>query len=149
VTDDYQAVLKELAPCGLDCSRCARYANGEIKKLSTELTKRLEGFEKVAAKLGDIVPAFANYRQFSDVLAFFTQADCSGCRYGEAPFPLCAAKTCFKEKGVDFCFQCGEYPCERNRFHPELHNHWRHSNDRMKEIGVEAYYREQKKKSRY
>ncbi|MEW6184062.1 MAG: DUF3795 domain-containing protein [Bacillota bacterium] len=149
MAEDYQVILGELAPCGLDCSRCARYGGGEIKKLAAELIKRLEGFEKAAAKIGDFVPALKGYPQFREILNFFTQADCSGCRYGEAPFPLCAAKTCFKEKGVDFCFQCGEYPCERNRFHPELHDHWRHSNDRMKEIGVEAYHQEQKKKPRY
>lgn len=149
MAEDYQVILSELAPCGLDCSRCARYKDGEIKKLSTELVKRLEGFEKVAPKIGDFIPALKAYPQFQDILNFFTQADCTGCRFGEAQFPLCAAKTCFKEKGVDFCFECGEYPCERNRFHPELHNHWRRSNDRMKEVGVKAYYEEQKKKPRY
>lgn len=146
---DRKTILKELAPCGLDCSRCARYKDGEIRRLAAELIERLEGFEKVAPKIGDFIPALKNYPQFQDILTFFTQADCTGCRYGESPFPLCAAKTCFREKGVDFCFQCDEYPCERNRFHPELDSHWRYSNDRMKEIGIEAYYHEQKTKPRY
>ncbi|GEM_PF-5382661 len=39
---DYQAILKELAPCGLDCSRCASYNQGEIKKLITRLLTLLQ-----------------------------------------------------------------------------------------------------------
>ncbi|MCL6559782.1 MAG: DUF3795 domain-containing protein [Firmicutes bacterium] len=50
---DRETILKGLAPCGLDCSRCARYKDGEVRGLATELIERLEGFEKVAPKIGD------------------------------------------------------------------------------------------------
>lgn len=36
---EYSEVLKHLAPCGLDCVRCADYEQGEIKKLSTKLVR--------------------------------------------------------------------------------------------------------------
>ncbi|AZK59757.1 hypothetical protein [Candidatus Desulforudis audaxviator] len=37
----------------------------------------------------------------------------------------------------------------RNRFDEGLLRRWRRMNDRMREIGVEAYYHEQKKSPRY
>lgn len=50
---------------------------------------------------------------------------------------------------VEYCFQCREYPCERNRY-DEVHLlRWKQINDRMKEVGVERYYEEQKSIPRY
>lgn len=42
-------VKDKLAVCGLDCTRCADYENGEIKILSTRLTGLLRGYERVAS----------------------------------------------------------------------------------------------------
>jgi len=50
--------------------------------------------------------------------------------------------------GVDFCFQCREYPCD-GQFEDRLRDWWRTINDRMKEIGAVAYYDEQSKLPRY
>jgi hypothetical protein len=72
-----------------------------------------------------------------------------GCRQGNAQTPFCAAKDCFREKGVDFCFQCDEYPCHRNHFPPNLEQRWRAYNDRMREVGAERFYEEQRAKPRY
>ncbi|GBF31967.1 hypothetical protein DCCM_0157 [Desulfocucumis palustris] len=144
-----EEILTSLAPCGLDCSRCHGFAGGEIKKLSEQLIEALGDFQSVADKLSSFMPVMQNYRQFREMLDFFTLAGCAGCRSGKAQFPLCAAKSCFKEKGVDFCFQCDEYPCGRNRYDAPLHERWRRINDRMKEVGVEVYYEEQKKRPRY
>jgi hypothetical protein len=63
--------------------------------------------------------------------------------------PVCAARTCASEKGVDFCFECGEYPCNRNNYPPRLEVRWRTCNDRMREIGAEAFYDEQLGTPRY
>lgn len=60
----------------------------------------------------------------------------------------CKAATCHKEKGVDFCFQCNEYPCD-NPTLGALTNRWKKRNDRMREIGVMEFYREQERLPRY
>jgi len=39
---------------------------------------------------------------------------------GGSQLPFCAARNRFKEKGVDFCFRCEEYPCGRNQYPPNL-----------------------------
>lgn len=146
---DYRTILQELAPCGLDCSRCSSYNEGNTKKLSTALLDVLGNYERVAARLAGFVPVLKNYPEFKEVLVFFTQGSCPGCRPGGGQFPPCAARNCFREKGVDFCFQCDEYPCTRNKYDPGLTARWRRMNDRMKEVGVEQFYREQKGQSRY
>ncbi|MBC8204270.1 MAG: hypothetical protein H8E87_02020 [FCB group bacterium] len=50
---------------------------------------------------------------------------------------------------MDFCFQCEEFPCDKVNFDPDLHNRWLIMNNRMKEIGLEAYYKETKDKLMY
>ena len=57
--------------------------------------------------------------------------------------------TCHAEKGVDFCFQCDEFPCEKTHFDADLKRRWVQMNNRMKEVGVEAYYEETKDAPRY
>jgi hypothetical protein len=52
-------------------------------------------------------------------------------------------------KGVNFCFQCGKFPCERTHFDPDLKQRWIQMNVRMKEIGVKAYFDETNGLPRY
>lgn len=145
----YREVVERLAPCGIDCERCVRYRLGSVKRLACELGQVLEGFDKMAARSADRVPALGSYDQFADVLGFLQEADCAGCREGGCPLPFCAARECFKEKGVDFCFQCDEYPCERNQYPAMMDERWRAVNERMRAVGPEQYYRESLEKPRY
>ncbi len=146
---DYEQLLDRLAPCGLDCHRCVMSADGVIKRSAEELMAALEGFEKMAARATERVPAFAGYQQFSEILAVFAEASCTGCRRGGATFPFCAARTCYKEQGVDFCFQCNEYPCDRNSYPENFAERWRTNNDRMRELGVHEYYCRSLQEPRY
>jgi len=52
-------------------------------------------------------------------------------------------------KGVDFCFQCDEFPCEKTSFDPDLKQRWVQMNTRMKEVGVESYFEKTKNLLRY
>lgn len=146
----YEEVVKRLAPCGLDCSRCADYERGEIKELSEKLVQLMGNYRPVAKMKMEKHPFFGNYQHFEEILDSFSRASCSGCRGDNVQCPLstCSAKTCHKEKGVDFCFQCNEYPCDR-QFSGRLTERWRKINDRMKEIGPVEYYYEQAKLPRY
>ncbi|NPV93284.1 MAG: DUF3795 domain-containing protein [Firmicutes bacterium] len=146
---DYQEAVRRLAPCGLDCSRCADYAGGEIKELSARLAELLQGYLRVARVKAGQKPAFAGYPQFEEVLATFSRAACSGCRGDNVLCPFdCTACRCTREKGVDFCFQCGEFPCSRE-INPVIRERWLSFNQRMKEIGVVEFYQEQSRVARY
>ena len=148
---DYQEVLKHLAPCGLDCGRCADYENSEIKHLSSKLLPLLGNYGRVARIKEGTKPVFQSYAQFEEILSSFTKGICGGCRSENVQCPItCAAKTCYKEQGVDFCFQCKQYPCEQ-QFSSSggMRKGWIERNNRMKEIGVVAFYEEQNKAPRY
>lgn len=145
----YEEILRRLAPCGLDCYRCAMCGHGVIKRTAAELAAALEGYEDIAPRVAAREPVLEHYRRFADVLALFSRASCIGCRAGGSTFPMCAARTCFREQGVDFCFQCGEYPCERNQYPEMFQARWRANNDRMREVGVERYYQESLLEPRY
>ncbi|NIQ05751.1 MAG: DUF3795 domain-containing protein [Candidatus Korarchaeota archaeon] len=145
----YDAIMDVLAPCGLNCQKCFANSRGEIKRHSTELQKRLGSFDTYAERFSNFLPVFKNYPSFKELLAHFTQGDCDGCRSGTCEYPNCGVFTCYKEKGVDFCFQCDEFPCDNTNFDPHLKRRWIQMNNRMKDIGVDAYFEETKDLPRY
>ena len=146
---EYSEALERLAPCGLDCNRCFMRQGGAAQRTAKELREAAAGFDKMAARVADRMPALANYQGFEQVLDFLCSGTCRGCREGGAELPFCAARTCFREKGVDFCFQCDAYPCTRNSYPENLAVRWRRYQDRMREVGVAQFYREQLVKPRY
>ncbi|HVN96522.1 MAG TPA: DUF3795 domain-containing protein [Syntrophorhabdaceae bacterium] len=147
---EYDGVLKLLAPCGLNCSKCMAFADGDIKKHAEKLKELLGSFDVYAERFSGFSPVFNNYPQFKELLEHFAQAGCRSCRTGACGFySNCGVAACFRDKGVDFCFQCGEFPCDRTNFDTHLRERWINMNTRMKEIGVEKYYEEIKDKARY
>lgn len=73
---------------------------------------------------------------------------CPGCGQGNKP---CKVARCGMEHGVEYCFQCGEYPCaiyehadEKDSFITHLHQ--KSDMERAKCIGMEAYNAEQAEK---
>jgi len=158
---DYQEVLGRLAPCGLDCSRCADYEGGEIKELTAKLLGCLGNYGRLARLKAGLNARFGGYSQFEELLAHFSQASCGGCRAENNRCPFnCKIATCPKEKGIDFCCQCPEYPCDEGGTQavapfPERWQtstrpaNWKRMNDRMKETGVVEFYLEQTKLPRY
>ncbi len=146
---DYKEILKDLAPCGLSCRKCFAYNKGKIGSHSRELQKLLGNFDVYAERFSTFLPEFKNYPEFKEMLQYFVQGDCKGCRNGTCKWPDCGVTACFQEKGVDFCFQCHEFPCEKTKFDPHLKKRWIQMNNRMKEIGVEGYYEETKGQPRY
>ena len=139
----------KLSVCGLDCARCADYENGEIRILSARLADLLRGYERVAGLKSMKNPQFNNYPIFLEFLKHFTQASCGGCRSENLRCPIeCHAKTCPQQKGIDFCFECNDYPCD-NQFEGKTRERWLERNNRMKETGVDSYYLEQSNLPRY
>ncbi len=73
---------------------------------------------------------------------------CYGCRSEKRCFycrERCKMGKCAQEKGVDFCGECDEYPCEVLKiFQAEMPHRielWK-SQERIKEVGYEKWYTE-------
>lgn len=76
------------------------------------------------------------------------ELQCDGCRSKKRCFycrERCKMGTCAQERGVDFCGECHEYPCEDLRtFQAEMPHRielWK-SQERIKEAGYEKWYLE-------
>ncbi len=146
---DYEDVLKHLSPCGLDCGRCADHQNGRISELSATPREMLGNYYRVARLKSPDNPLFQGYPTFEGILEQFSHASCGGCRSDAVTCPvICKVKSCHKEKVVDFCFQCSEYPC-LEPMDNRLKERWKERNDRMTNVGVVKFYDEQIKKARY
>jgi hypothetical protein len=95
--------LKMTAPCGLDCFNCVFY-------LAEDNSEAMDQLEKMSKEYN--VPTSVMH--------------CSGCRNQDGKIPLqkhvfgedhyCAAFECIKQKEIDFCGQCEQFPC--NHLHP-------------------------------
>lgn len=144
-----EEILKRLAPCGLDCARCAGYKDGAIAELSRDLLVRLGDYRQLARIISQYNQNFANYDSFEAILKHFSSAACGGCRQDPEGCPVpCAVKTCHKEQKVDFCGECPSFPCERQEEIP-IGVRWRNMNQQIKDIGLEAYFDYQASKPRY
>jgi hypothetical protein len=149
---EYKAILEFLGPCGINCQKCFAFKNGNINLHSQALKENLGNFQVYASRFVYLLdePTFKKYPDFKEMLDYFATANCLGCRKQECHlFKSCNVRKCHKEKSVDFCFQCDEFPCNKTGFDTHLEQRWIKINQRLKEIGVENYYDEIKDKPRY
>jgi hypothetical protein len=146
---EYERILQTIAPCGLNCVKCLAFVDGEIRLHAAGLKRLLGSFDRYAARFSGFMPVFGNYTSFKDLLDLMANGSCRGCRSGDCIYPNCGVASCYREKKVDFCFQCDEFPCDRTNFDDDLKRRWRAMNMRMKQVGIEAYVEETKDVSRY
>ncbi|KAF0144214.1 MAG: hypothetical protein FD156_2030 [Nitrospirae bacterium] len=73
---------------------------------------------------------------------------CDGCRSEKRCFycqEICKMGKCASERGLDFCGECREYPCEDLKVFQAAMPHrielWK-SQDRIREVGYEKWYAE-------
>jgi len=139
-------------PCGIFCEKCFAYSSGTIREHSITLKKALGNFEIYASRFSDLLgnPVFDKYPDFKALLDYFATVECLGCRKEKCMlYSGCKVRECHKNKNVDFCFQCLEFPCMNTGFDEHLYNRSVKINLRIKEIGIEKYYEEIKDKPRY
>jgi len=122
-----------LSICGLNCAKCDIYEAGHGNE---ELRNRIiEWFKKERSQT--VKPE---------------KITCEGCR---GPIDRhwssdCKIMLCAKKKGHEYCFQCSDFPCELlEEFASDGLSHHKRTVEnlkKMKEIGVQAWIAEQKKK---
>lgn len=77
-----------------------------------------------------------------------SEIECDGCRSDRLNLfcrTRCAMRKCLTEKGIEFCVECDEYPCEELKSFqsqmPHRNELWK-SQERIKEAGWEKWYEE-------
>jgi hypothetical protein len=149
---DYERIKASLAPCGLSCETCFAHADGDIRRYSRGLKEKLGNFgpyaQRYEALLGD--PVFRKYPDFAEMLAYLASENCRGCRNEQCKlFRGCGVRPCHQEKGVDFCYQCDAFPCDRTGFDERLYEAWLRINEILRDKGIEKYYEKTLERPRY
>ena len=117
--------VKMTAPCGLACFDCVAYRANESEELRARVTEH-----------------FGIPRE---------QAACPGCREVKGRCPMspgfCTIFPCAEERGVTFCYECADFPCDA--LHPHADQADRTSvNTQMfnlcliKKLGLERWAKE-------
>jgi hypothetical protein len=75
---------------------------------------------------------------------------CKGCRFGGgwSWWGDCPVRGCCIQKGVDFCYQCEEFPCKKLREEPLLKRKKEmiEAANQIKSLGIESYMQRLKKR---
>lgn len=145
-------LIDKFGPCGLSCDKCFAYDRGLIKHHAEQLKSKLGDFDNYAKRFVTLLeePIFRKYPDFKELLNLFSKGSCQGCRNQDCHlFNDCRVKQCYKDKKVDYCFQCDDFPCNNTGFDENLKQRWLKINNKIKEIGLENYYSEIKDNPRY
>ena len=147
-----EKIKASLAPCGLSCETCFAHVDGDIRKHSMKLKEKLGNFGVYAKRFETLIgdPAFETYPQFKEMLDYLASGNCTGCRNEQCRlFKNCGVRPCHQEKGVDFCFQCDEFPCDHTHFDEHLYERWVKLNEIIQKTGIEAFYEKSRTRPRY
>lgn len=144
-------LLQRVGPCGLHCGGCLAFSGGPIHRHAEALAQALgPNFAAYAARFAAMGnPVFENYPAFRELLDYLAQGECTGCRDQGCLFKECKVPACCKEQGVDFCFQCAEFPCHKHGFSERLAELWQKNNEIMRAKGLREYYEIIRKRPRY
>jgi hypothetical protein len=124
---DKETAKKLTSPCGLPCFHCTAYLARTIPEIR----------KKTAKALG--IPE--------------EKAVCEGCRPQEGRIKLlkpgqqCKIYECVEEKGIEFCNECEDFPCERFQPYADK-SHFPHNTQMyqlcmMKKLGFEKWAEEE------
>ena len=107
-------VSKSISCCGrYDCSLCA-YHTGLIVNMANELKTFCDKYGSMRL-IAEHHKGY-NYDEFIKGLNWISsKKPCDGCRFGGgwSWWPDCPVRDCILEKGLDFCYQCKDFPCDR------------------------------------
>ncbi len=145
-------LINKIGPCGLLCEKCFAYSNGQIKHYAEQLKASLGNFDNYAKRFVTLLdePVFNKYPDFKELLNLLSSNNCQGCRKQECRlFKDCKVRQCYKNKGIDYCYQCKDFPCDNTGFDDNLRQRWLNINTQIREKGLENYYNEIKDKPRY
>jgi len=93
---------------------------------------------------GKEIPGFTDFWKFLNKLCD-PDKSCPGCRQGGGP-PFCSIRKCARERELDLCVFCEEYPCRRIHAIAEGYPLLLAEARRIKKIGLDAWIREQEER---
>ena len=93
--------------CGLYCENCS-------VKVKIEPAARVLSEEMKKAGVEDVISFIPGGEGFWSFLKGMAETGlCVSCREGNGGNPACAVRICAKERNVEMCALCGDYPCDK------------------------------------
>lgn len=148
---DLQVIINNVGACGVSCRECIAYEKGDIRYHSSELLSLLGSLETSAAASESTQhqEEFNHYAELQEGLRRLAEPACMGCRHGGLALGACRIARCVHEKGLDFCHECGEFPCDRSGLSEPFKGWWVRTNRRIKKMGLSKYYEKTRNLTRY
>lgn len=156
-----EKLLHYIAPCSLLCYTCLALKDGAFSECSPRLSGYCEGvceFLSLNMPEDERDKFHLFFNEFQNALKQLSGGMCHGCRNVPSSkkgcIKGCVIPDCAQERGVDFCAECNEFPCQKAKDFFATHSNkitkiWEDGSKRIKEIGIEAYFEEKKNLSHY
>lgn len=136
--------------CGrYHCALCD-YHKGTIVKAAKKLLPLVETHNSLRI-MADLYGT-CNFNEFVKGLRWLASKDkpCKGCRFGGgwSWWPDCPVRNCTIQRGVQFCYQCEEFPCKKLSEEPMLKSKKGtiEANYQIRSLGIENWLQMLKRK---
>jgi hypothetical protein len=133
--------LRLVEYCGLYYGLCAQRNRIPQQAKALQDSLRKEGYDLWYRHIESMKDTFSVFWEFLDNLV---ESDCS-CRGGGGP-PDCKMRTCAKEREVDACPFCEDYPCDHVNKLAEYYVTMIQDGSRLRKIGLVAWVEEQEER---
>jgi len=135
------ADLQQVTYCGLYCGLCSQKNRTPRQAAALQDTMKKDGWEYFG-------PHFENFEAFWKFLAKLSEVGSHCCRNDNCGARFCTIRKCAREKGVDVCVFCAEYPCRRIESIAKGYPTLLADGQRIKAIGLDAWIAEQEERAK-
>lgn len=141
---------KYLSRCGKYYCALCDYHLGTIVEAARNLLSFIEKYGSLRLILKG--NKACNYDELMKGVKWIASHDkpCKGCRLGGgwSWWPDCPVHDCTIQKGIDFCYQCEDFPCQRLKTEPLLERKKAiiETNNQIKALGIEKHLQQLKKR---
>ena len=149
-----------VGPCSIMCYTCFGYTEGGIRKHAAALHELYKGWYEGHVNIysqdltKERVEKLHRIIIFNEMLQdLFAHPGCTGCQTNNGEHGGCikgyGIPKCSKERGVRFCADCEEFPCQRDCVPERIKQTWLDGNTYIKEHGLEQYFEKNKGVAHY
>jgi hypothetical protein len=143
---DIKEAKKLIGYCGIYCGSCGMFRGRIYAKIARELLEVIKAAdypEELTINPKGITPDF-DFNEFLKGVEYFCKEDSGAycqdpCKQGGGV--LCKNRTCVKEKGLEICYECKDFPCNHFSWTLEESPEKRKDFERFKKIGFEEWIR--------
>jgi len=134
----FEKEIEFIAYCGHYCRLCDYFTDKirEVAKQALEMVEQHTEFKTFA----EITKAFSYEELVKGLKWMATQlGPCIGTCRGGGGWEECPIRKCCIEREVDFCYECGDFPCDTIKKYPKAGARLRE----LKELGAEKWIKKQ------